>query len=440
MNALRSLFVLSLLFSLPALGQETVSGNVFSGEDHRPVAKVKVRIGDRSIRTDAKGSFTLPYDKNEHLEISAPGFHDYRRKPSDINDFDNLSIYLVPKPSISGLKVSSEAVGVYEPQFEYIFDYEFIDNMLVVGSYLNENISDPERDLSVQNCALTLFDKGKMIHRLIIPDFPQRIRRSPFDEFFIEGLDYALLIDVENGKLSYEAYDYSKYVVNVLPWTAAFSKSASAVGMIAELPLVIHYLYVPDEEKERTIRVVKNHSYFEETYDDFTMLSRSQRQKAEELSKEFGFDKRLFASYIRVSDQNRRSRMYIDRDLRKPYTPAFNYQGDLFILDAMNQWIYRHDQDGAKLDSVYFPIDLPVEELSLIQQDRVSQKLYAIHQKKGVYYVRKLDPATGSLGTPMKIAFPFPKKLKIYNGNAFYIRHDAQEQIKHLYKEKLKVE
>jgi hypothetical protein len=161
------------------------------------------------------------------------------------------------------------------------------------------------------------------------------------------------------------------------------------------------------------------------------------------LSEAQGFDKELYASYIRANNTKpnfRSQQPYItgvDRDLRPPYTPVYKKDDRVLILDAMNQWIYGHSQIGGVIDSVYFQIDLAGEELWRIEQDRVTEKLYSIHNKKGVYFIRELDPQTGVLSVPMKVAYPFPEKLKIYNGNVFYLRHDAGEQFKHLYKESL---
>jgi hypothetical protein len=431
------LVVFSLLISSFSIAQKTISGTVYSGDTHRPLAKAKVRMGNRNIRTDATGTFTLPFKKDESIECFALGFYDYKRKADELESFDQVSIYMTPKPALSGLQISSDAVGIYKPEFEYVFDFEFIDNLLIVGTHLNKRLSDPKRKISLQNCALTLLDKGKMVDRIIIPDFPQRLRKSAFNELYIEGWDYTLLVKTTGGKISIEDYDHSLFQKNILPWTAAFSNSASAVGMIEELPMVVHYMYFPEQDRDRTIRIAQNRNYFKYTYDDYTMLSKSQKAKAKKLSEKYNFNEKLYAGYIRDKNRPRSNRDVIFRDLRKPYTPAYKYQSDLLILDAMNQWIYRHDQQGETLDSTYFQINLPGEDLRRIQQDPISENLYAIHERSGVYYVRKLNPKTGALSSPLKIAFPYPEKVKIYNGNAFYIRHDSKEQFKHLYKESL---
>lgn len=436
-------FLIALFLCFTAIGQESLSGTIYDGHTQQPLENATVRMGNRNMRTDATGSFTIPVKKDKNLEVSASGFHDCDRKPYDIVHFKNMAIYLVPKPKIQGLKVSAEAVGVYEPNFEYIYDFEFIDNLLVIGSYLNRNISNSDNNLSLENCALTLFDRGEMTHRILTPDFPQRLRRSAFNELFIEGLDYALIVSEEGGKLSYKEFDLKEFKTNVVPYTVAFSKSAFSVKIVREIPQVVHYCYHADIKSHEVIRTARNRSYFSKTFLDYTMLDQNQRSRAISLSEAQGFDKKLYAGYIRALNREpnfRSQQPYItgvDRDLRPPYTPVYKKEDSILILDAMNQWIYHHNQDGEVLDSVYFQIDLPGFELWHIEQDRVSEKLYTFHKKQGVYFIRELDPYTGALSIPMKVAYPFPEKLKVYNGNVFYLRHDADEHFKHLYKEYL---
>ncbi|MCZ4410095.1 carboxypeptidase-like regulatory domain-containing protein [Cryomorphaceae bacterium 1068] len=437
------IFFLWIAISTSLFSQEAISGVVYDGDTKKPLSNATVRMGNRNVRTDARGGFAVPFKEGKSLEVSASGYHDHDRNPYDMVKSTDVAVYLVPKPKAKGLEISEKAMGVYEPEFEYLFDFEFIDNLLVVGSYLNRNISDPDNGSSLKNCALTLFDNGEMSHRVLIPDYPQRLRRSAFDELFVQGLDFALLVNEDEGKLSVEEFDLKEYRTKVVPYTVALSSSAFSVQIVREIPQVVHYCYQTKLESHEVIRTARNRAYFSKTFLDYTMLDPEQRALAAALSEAQGFDKELYASYIRANNRQpnfRSQQPYatgVDRDLRPPYTPVYKKDGDVLILDAMNQWIYRHDQRGETLDSVYFQIELPGEELWRIEQDQVNEKLYAIHQKKGVYFIRELDPKTGALSTPMKVAFPFPEKLKIYNGNAFYIRHDADAQFKHLYKESL---
>lgn len=433
-----------IIFSMTVFGQESLSGVVYDGDTFKPLAKATVRIGNRNMKTDASGTFNIPLKKDDELEIFASGFHDYHRDPNDFFDRKGLSIYLVPKLDKKGLRVSSEAVGVYEPEFEYLFDFEFVNGLLVVGSYLNRDIGDRNSESTLQNCALSLFDRGEMVHRIIIPDFPQRFRRSAFGEMYIQGMDYAIRVKEESGKLSYSDFDFQAYRTQVVPWTVAFPNSAFRVKIVSELPQVVHYCHQTADDTVSMVRVARNKSYFKNTAADYSMLSEKQKELARALSDEHGFEPQIYASFIRTAESESNDQMRpnfnggVIRDLRPPYTPVYKRGDQAVIVDALNEIIYTHSPTGEAMDSVLFQADLDGEQLIQVKQDRISQNLYTVHEKKGVYLIRKLDPEAGALGKPMKIAYPYPKRLKIYNGNAFYIRHNVSEQIKHLYKESLK--
>jgi len=351
------------------MGQESIRGVVYDGHTLRPMADASVRIGHRNMRTDATGTFTVPVKrKSSKLEVSATGFHDYDRNFKDIVDFNHVDIFLVPKPTIKNVKASSGAMGVYEPDFEYLFDFEFVDNLLFIGSYLNRNISDRSRGLSLENCALSVFVRGRRAQRIIIPDFPQRLRRSAFGELFIEGTNYALLIKEEATELSYSEFDYKEYVTNIVPWTVALSKSAFQVRIVKEIPQVVHYCYRTDLKSQEVIRTARNSAYFTKTYLDYTMLDQNQKAFASSLGEQQGFEKELYSGYIRTNNREPDYRLpqtnvnQIYRDLRPPYTPVYKQGNEVLIFDAMNQWIYRHSEWGEAIDSVYFQIDLPGEE------------------------------------------------------------------------------
>ncbi|MGB6035293.1 MAG: carboxypeptidase-like regulatory domain-containing protein [Cryomorphaceae bacterium] len=437
-----SLFI-GIIFALTVFGQESLSGVVYDGETLKPLAKATVRIGNRNMKTDASGVFSIPLKKDKELEVYAAGFHDYHRDPVDFFDQKGISIYLVPKLKLKGIKVSAEAVGVYEPNFEYLFDFEFVNNLLVVGSYLNRDIGDHNSESTLQNCALSLFDRGELVHRTLIPDFPQRFRRSAFGQLYVQGMDYAIRVNEERGKLSYSDFDFKAYRTQVVPWTVAFSNSAFRVKIVRELPQVVHYCHRTDDDTLNIVRIARNEAYFKNTAADYSMLSKKQKDLALALSDEHGFDPQVYASFIRSTENEANYHMRpnfnggVTRDLRPPYTPVYKSGDQAVIVDALNEIIYTHLPTGEAVDSVLFQVDLDGEQLIKFEQDRISQLLYTIHERKGAYLIRELDPETGALGNPMKIAFPYPEKLKIYNGNAFYIRHDVDEQFKHLYKESL---
>ena len=47
--------------------------------------------------------------------------------------------------------------------------------------------------------------------------------------------------------------------------------------------------------------------------------------------------------------------------------------------------------------------------------------MYTMFLRSGMVMVRKVDPGTGNLGDDNIIPFPFPEKIKLYKGEAFFL-------------------
>jgi hypothetical protein len=409
--------------------QELVMGTVFDGETKNPVRNAYVRMGERNTKTDANGNFSLPFIEDEDLQAGGRDFHEFRIAPRDLKKDKPLNIYLTPKPEIQGLQSSGEAQSVYAPDFEYIFDYNFIDNNIVIATYFDKKMNKKKRNPGYRNCVLSLFENGVSKQRLIIPDFPYRLRRSPFGDLYLEGADYAYRVHYDSGEISLREVKYEDYLQEILPLTAAFDSAAYWVKIVPELPQVVHRMFSTELARALTVRVIRNRNYFLRVNDDYLMLDPARREEAAKLAKKYGFADQLFAPYLR--------RREFVIDLAPPYAPGYRTGDEYVIFDAMNQWIYRHTAQGGPIDSVYFDVGLDGEELVKIVHDPATQACYAIHEKSGTYYLRRIDHTRGSLGAPFKLTIPFPEKLKVYNGTLFYIHRDVDDGTRHLYSEKL---
>ncbi len=56
-----------------------------------------------------------------------------------------------------------------------------------------------------------------------------------------------------------------------------------------------------------------------------------------------------------------------------------------------------------------------------IMADEATHALYAVFLRSGRVMIRKIDPATGNLGVKTIIPLPFPEKIKLYKGEAFFL-------------------
>lgn len=424
------LFLLSIWIIIPELsGQKEVTGTVYSGQDGEPLKGIFVRLGNRNTKTDDEGTFTLPYTAKEDLELGASGFHDMRIKAEEVEAWNRLDIYLALKPEVEGLGINENIEAIYTPEFEYIFDYEFLQDNLITATYFNKKLNKQKRNPGYENCVLTLFDKGVKKHRLIIPDYPYRLRSSPYGDLYLEGVDYSKRIVIKEGELIDIDINFEDYLNQILPLTVAIDSSVFWVKIIPELPQVVHYVYSISAGREMVTRVVRNKEYFLRTRGDYTMLSKNQRSKAQELAEEKGFSPQLYSTYLR------RNELVVN--LIQPYSPAFGKGKEVIILDPLNRRIFSHDKYGLPIDSVYFDPEPGDEKLRSFTQDQVSKKIYQILDKGGVTIIRHVDETTGGLGAPFKIGYPFVEKIKVYNGFVYYIRRDVDKGTRHLYRERL---
>ena len=56
-----------------------------------------------------------------------------------------------------------------------------------------------------------------------------------------------------------------------------------------------------------------------------------------------------------------------------------------------------------------------------VLSDGATQAMYATFLKNGMVMIRKINPDTGNLGASTIIPFPFPEKIKLYKGEAFFL-------------------
>lgn len=426
---------LSILFGYLFFGvcysadaQQILSGTVYDASNNLPLAGAYVRSGNRSVETGIDGSFTLQISRDEFLRSGHPDFHIQDIPFERIEGRNEKTIFLTP--GLSTIDGGTKVEAVRTPEFEYVFDYEFDGNILMVLSYMNKGST---RDKSIDpfvHCALTVFEFGKESQRTILPDYTQGIYRAPTGSVFIYGADTCFQLERMKDRYELRPMELKKFQEGVLPISAVIDTSVFLSYRYEILPQIGHFVMFPHLPRNYPVRFVRNHNYFDRVQDDFTMLSSAQLQRAEELEEELGVNRVLFAPYLR--------RFQYVIDLKSPYSPAYAVGRSLYIFDPMNQKRYRHNATGGVSDSTEVYYDLGKEELQSILQDPVTDKIYTVHERNGVFIVRQINHQSGAPGKPHKLTYPFPENLKIYGGYVYYIRHIVKEESnKHLYREKL---
>lgn len=417
-----------LMSSSPAEAQDTLRGVVYDASLNLPLAGAFVRSGHRTTDTDLQGRFALPITENESVLVGHPDFHRLRIPFDRIHTGEGIRLFLTPGLTAADMQTNVEAVRT--PQFEYVYDYLFDGDHLLVLSYMNQKSGGDRSIDPFVNCALTVLRRGEQIERLILPDYTQNIRSLPNGDLWITTGDscYRLLHDGDTHELLTESC--ALYYDTLRPITGVLDTGVFATHEFPIVPEVTHSIRYPHMDHPRGVRTVRNPRYFDRVADDYAMLTSDQLREAENLAAESGLDPTFYAPYLR------RHQYVIDTE--RPYAPGFVVDDRYLVFDPMNQWLFFHDADGSPIDSVPAYYEWGKEELEAFVQDPFTEKIYAVHDRGGVRIIREIHPETGAAGEPHKIAYPFPENIQVYQGYVYYIRHIVKgESNKHLYREKL---
>jgi len=426
------LILLVLIFcSANGFSQTEISGTVYSGAYLKPVADIYVRSGIRSTKTDFKGQFSISLTSGEPLQISNSKFHTQEIPYERVKSNNNLKIYLTPtSSSYSEIITSNKVQTVRAENFENIFDFTFLSDTLIVLSYMKSEQSAISRDAYL-NCAMTVLKYGEVIDRQILPDYINKLHLDPFNQLFLEGNDFCHIVLRDEQKLKVESFDLNDFYDRIEPIYARDSNKVFYAYAYDYIPQVSHRIYYDDERNSFPMRYIKNKNYFKQLSADYEMLEPSEIREAERMEEETGINHYLFSTYIRS--------FYLLRDIAPPYAPGFKKEDSIYIFDHMNQWLFSHNLEGGRVDSVGIYHDaLNREELISVLQDPFTEKIYTHHERSGVHYIRKVDLKTGATGRPYKINHPFAEKVKIFEGYVYYVHSTAKDKsVKHLLREKL---
>jgi hypothetical protein len=428
---MRLLSLVLLLCSITAFSQAEFKGTVYSGAYLKPVSDIYVRSGIRSTKTDYKGNFSIPLTEGEPLQLSNSKYHTQEIPYARLKDRTDMKFYLTPSSSSYSEVITSNPVQtVRAVDFENIFDYTFLTDTLIVLSYMKSKLSGDIREAYL-NCALTALRYGEVIDRQILPDYIKKLHLDPYDQLFLEGSDFCHIVLRGDEKLKVESFDLSDFYDRIEPIYALDSNKVYYAYTYDYIPQVSHRIYYDDERNSFPMRFIKNKNYFKQLPGDYEMLEKAEIEEARRMEEETGINHYLFSTYIRS--------FYLLRDIAPPYAPGFKRNKTIYIFDHMNQWLFSHDLEGAKLDSVGIYHDaLNREELVEILQDPFNEKIYAHHERSGVHYIRKVDMNTGASGRPYKIYHPFAERVKIFEGYVYYIHSTPKNKsVKHLLREKL---
>src|SRR5690606_27492548 len=117
--------------------------------------------------------------------------------------------------------------------------------------------------------------------------------------------------------------------------------------------------------------------------------SKPEIEASKKLEETTGINYKMFAPYLRS--------FYVYRDLTRPYAPGFMVQDEVILFDHVNNRAYYYDLNGIPIRSTgMYHNNLTREKLVKMIQDPFTGNLYTLHEKAGVFYLRKVDTKTAT--------------------------------------------
>ncbi len=416
-----ALLIVFVSLLVPAGAQpSTISGVVINAGTGQPASNVVIRVAGRMKKTDHRGHFEIPFTRGEAMTVSDINkfhtrtipYHRYSRE-------DSIVVYLTPHAQSRTNIIQSEGVeDIYHSEFENIIDFVFLRDTLVVLSSMKTKqkaLYTPTRHF---HNTLTMLKYGERVERLTLPDHVQSLHLDPFNQLFVLGESFYLKVHRKPGKTSTIELDPEYFETQVASLTGYHRNYVYFKKSLPILPMESHYVLMSETDELLTVRQIQNHHYFKDIQGSYRLLTPYQRDEAMALEADLGIDHMFFAPAVRQL-----------HTYTAPHSPVYTIDDQLVIFDDLNGWIFTHDTLGRAIDS--FPmhyVGFSEETYQGIQQDRSTGICYVIHEKKGLYYLRKINPLTGAAGRPFKLRKAYPLRLRLFDGWIYYTYRDAASQ------------
>ncbi len=420
-------------FLLPAYSQiENVMGKVNSGSFLGPLGKVYVRMGKYSTKTDYDGKFSVHFSENEPLILSHSNYHTQKISSEDVHAGSDVTYYLTPTSGMANMILESEETeAIYDPEFEHVFDYTFLNDTLIILSYMNLHKAQQSKTKPYVNCTLTAMRYGEMIDRKVMPNYIERLFKHPGGDLYFECPDTSYVLKRDHSNISFLGVDYKLYQSFISLAYAENSQGIFFESQYPYIPQVAHRMYSLSNNEVYLLRLIQNKAYFNKVEDDYAMLNPLEIEEAKNLEKETGINSRMFSTLLRS--------YYKLRDLTVPYAPGFMVNDTVIVFDHINNRADYYNGSGKLLNTLgMYHNNLQREELIKLVQDPFTQKVYTLHDKGGVHFIREINTRTASTGRPFKLKYPFPENVKVFENHVYYLHKSARDsKLNHLVREKL---
>ncbi|HEY0030044.1 MAG TPA: hypothetical protein VGC65_04750 [Bacteroidia bacterium] len=320
--------------------------------------------------------------------------------------------------------VSSERVvdTVFGTWKYSVADFEFIGDKLVLLTF----------GKSLEKACLRLADASqKVLSSFELPDEAEKLYKDyqGFINVICKGHIYRVTIENDVIHLgSLPVVDYQKFI---MPCVDSAHHSIYFSNYQRDYPEFTYYAFNSDAKTISPVKTICDQEVMHGYNMEYYFLKPKERVYARKLADFYGVDKHRIAA----SMSGLTSSMYYS----PLYSPLYIIKDTVCVFDHSSNAIFKYDQNLNELDSIPIDYNHPKswrEWKNEVIVDKESNKAYALYQKNGFYYLKRIDLQSGKIISSFKLSNQYVEKIKIKGDYVYYVYRPFESlQEKFVYKE-----
>ncbi len=443
-TAFLAVFVFCFLSGFSAFSQSIVVKGIVKDENTQvPIRDVNIIINgtNQGFITDHTGRFSLVLDKiPAAITLSCVG---YETVYYDIAKISATPLAMIMRPRIYSLK----EVEIPAKRFEYVFkdpdysvlDYEIMDDNILLLIFRYQLKRSELILLTLSGDTISISPVPEMKPKNLFKDFLGNVhyvstKGNAFQCFYNDRLKHFGFI----YKISFDSLRMIALPFLFTSGDRCYFQEFTPDGFGARIG------YYDKEHNKEYIRFLSGETTRDKYYGDLKFYSQWNENLGKTVSTIRGSENLRKPTF--EADDLHAHRYFNYRKINAPLVKlgennmaVFNFSEDVIELMDPKGKVYSsipisfHKENDDNLLATVVNTIVPVSEWKWrgkILVDEYYRNAYTTFQKNGIVQIKKIDLKTGNLTTKFELPFPFPEKILIYKGVAYFLNKDEGQSVK----------
>jgi len=303
-----------------------------------------------------------------------------------------------------------------------VADYEFYEDKLVLLTF-TKSLSKP---------SVMLVDAAqKVLSAFELPYPAQKLYRDYLGYINVIGEDHVFRVQIDNDRISLAALPADEFNAKIIPCIDTIEKDIYFSNYSKDYPEFTYYAFNMADSSLHPFKTVTDQEQLKEYNMEYYFLKPKERLYARKVAAEYHVDKHRVAAVM--------SGLTSSIFYTPLYAPLFIIHDTVVVFDHYNNAILSYNKKYEQIDSVSIDYHHPKswrEWKHEIIVDKDNQKVYALYQKNGFYYLKQIDRRSGKVIGSFKLLNQYVEHIRVKNDYVYYVYRpfeSLQEQF--IYKE-----